>query len=79
MCCQETVNHDKKMAQDKLSALKDQLQELKVKTKGKGKIGKGKKKQGKENEAVKSVQAEIDAVSLSMVKGVLNENTVDLL
>ena len=63
MCCQETVNHDKKMARDKLSALKDQLQELKVKTKGKGKIGKGKEKQGKENEAVKSVQAEIDAVN----------------
>ena len=61
----KTLNHDKKIARDKLSALKDELKELKVKTKGKGKIGKGKEKQGKKDEAAKSVQAEIDAVSLS--------------
>ena len=59
--------------------LKDQLQDLKEKAKGKGKIGKGKGKQQKEDKAVKNIQAEIDAITLTMVKGLLNEKTVDLL
>ena len=72
------INHDKKVAWDKLKALKDQLKGLKEKTKGKG-TGKGKGKQGKIDTAVTRIQAETDAVNLSMVEGVLNENTVDLL
>lgn len=56
------INHDKKMAREKLKALKDELKELK-KTKGKGKG-----KQRKEEEAVKGIQAEIDAVNLTMVR-----------
>ena len=55
------------------------MQDLKEKAKGKGKIGKGKGKQQKEDKAVKNIQAEIDAITLTMVKGVLNEKTVDLL
>ena len=82
-CCSKVINRDKKAARGKVSELKEKLKEAKAKAQGncKGKArdrGKGKGKASTSKE-VEDLEARLVEAERNVIKGTMNDKTVDLL